>query len=345
MAALVQLHERRPRAGLHARALNRSGTHCVTARGDLIEVHALATWQLERRFPHAGRCLGLALSDDASRVLVLVDRLDIQLLDARGRVVWRSWQVPCGYVEWNRALGGYHPLADQRYVALSPDNRAALVRFDGRLRPRPMHPPSLYLCDLSDKRPPRSIELDHGVLFSPDGRWIPRLHESGGVQLWDWRQDVYEPPMRPRDANTEMFKSGDGFRQHDPVRGRPPPPGACWPDKSYTRPPESYAASYGHSVLAWTRRELLEVGPLRGPDYASIRAQFLSNARALAVDYSGELLACATYGSVSVLDLPRRSITSRRTRVNVESLVFGPDGLLYARRSDNAILGLRVDRP
>ncbi len=342
MGALVQVDERPPRRGLRARAVNRSGTHAVEARDGRIEVRALATWALERQFVHTDRGIGLALSDDATRVAVVVTQNDLQVHETRGgRVLWRAW-VLCGFQQWDRALGRYTPHADERHVAISSDNRAALVRFDGRNRPA--HPPCMYLCDLSDKQRPRMINDAHAVLFSPDGRWVP--HPNGrGVELWNWREDRHSETMRPRDANIRMIKSGDRFVYHDPVRRRAPPLAACWPDKSYTHAPEAFATSYGAPVLAWTRRELLEVGPLHGPDYASIRDQRFAGARALAVDYTGELVAAARYRTLSVLDLPRRAVLSRATRLPIESLVFGPDGLLYGRLADNAVFAFRVDRP
>ncbi len=291
------------------------------------------------RFESEGDCLGIAVSDDGARLAVIGVDSSLRVHEvASGRIVWRSARVSCGGTHYRRVESGTvsERYADQRYLRLSADGRAAIVSGNYRAR----------LIDLRvpGNRMSRPLDPDCARLFSADGRWIARAREDGGIQLWDWDADEHSEAMFPRGAEAEMQLIAGVWRYWDPARSRfverP-----RFPDKIYTRPARAFAVSHGRPVLAWRRQDLLEFGPMFGPDYGTLVDARLQRTTSMALDYAGEFVALAGFDETLLLvDLARRGAAQVACDRRYDSLAFAPSGALLARSGDHTVDAYAIER-
>ncbi len=327
--------ERWPRAGrLQGCALSESGRFVAALDGDgVVVVRSAATRAVTGRFEGAGECLGITLSDDGAQLGVIGVDQSVRVHEvASGRLLWRSGSVRCGGTNYRRVgrESVVERYADQRHFRISAGARAALAITA-------YTPTTLYDLRVPGNRGRRTLGPDYAPQFSPDGRWIPRSRDDGGVQLWDWDADDFSEAMLPRGARAEMQLRAGAWRYLDPARRRfverP-----RFPDKVYTRPTRAFAVSHGHPVLAWRRQDLIEFGPMFGPDYGTTYDARILRTGSMALDYAGEFVALAGFNTRLVLvDLARHLVTEVASERVYDSLVFAPSGVLLARSADHTI--------
>ena len=83
---------------------------------------------------------------------------------------------------------------------------------------------------------------------------------------------------------------------------------------------------------------MIEVGLLDAPDCTSLLLERSFGWRDISIDYTGELVAVVGGRALLLVDLPRRRISRCPSDEDLRGVAFAPDGTLYSRSLDNALL-------